>query len=493
MLDIKSENKNKMSNKRNQIAQYALLIGFLSLSACATGKSNGILPFAPKVEKPTAQIDEFRDGPMAEAANSIEWWQKFADEKLNQLVKDAQSESINIQLAQARLKEARSQGLATVAGFAPRLDANLSLSQTKATKGPDLVKADGTGTEDSQSTSTQVLAASWELPLFGRLGNSMKGAKANVQNAQIGIEGAKIALIADLAAAYIDLRSSQTRLSYLENDLEQAKILNATAQERLRVGLISQTDASYALTTLSAIEGQIPDAKLMVRMGLNRIAILRGVDPGVLDEFLAFDKNFEFKYIAPNIASIPADFVRRRLDVRQAEQNAILMAAGAGISRADLYPKVSISGTLSLLAAVSGVPLVDKIGRQNFNPAISLPLFDFGQRKAAIGLADARFDQAFLNYKLITLNAIAEGQQALSNYAFAREKLMAAQNGEKAALTRYKAGQEAYKVGLYSMKDLVDTQRDFAQARNLRLSAQASYSDAAIALYRAFAGSPEII
>ncbi len=492
MLVNISYNKKNLSQKRVLNAQTALIIGLLSLSACASNKG-GILPFAPKVEKPMAQIDEFRDSPMAEAANSVEWWQKFADEKLNQLVKDAQNESISIQLANARLKEARSQGLSTVAGFAPRLDANLSLSQTKATRGPDLVKADGTGTEETQSTSTQVLAASWELPLFGRLGNSLKGAKANVQNAKIGVEGAKIALIADLAAAYIDLRASQTRLSYLENDLEQAKILYASAKERLRVGLISQTDASYAQTTLAAIEGQIPDAKLMVQMGLNRVAILRGVDPGSLDEFLAFDKGFEFKYIAPNIVTIPADFVRRRLDVRQAEQTAILMAAGAGISRADLYPRVSISGTLSLLAAVSGVPLVDKIGRQNFNPAVSLPLFDFGQRRASIGLADAKFDQAFLNYKLVTLNALAEGQQALSNYSFAREKLLAAQNGEKAALTRYNAGKDAYKVGLYSMKDLVEVERDYAQARNQRLSAQASYSDAAIALYRAFAGSPEII
>lgn len=480
-------------NKTKSISYIALLIGFASLSACSSLNGKSFLPIAPKVAPPSAQIDEFREAPVADAANSIEWWQKFSDEKLNQLVQEAEKENISILIAEARLKEARSQGRSTVAGFAPRLDASYGQSITKATKGPDLIKADGTGTETSQTTSSQVLAASWELPLFGRFTNSLNGAKANVKAAQIGIDGAKVALIADLAAAYIDLRSSQIRLQYLESDLEQALVLAEVAKERLRVGLISQSDASYAITSLAVIQGQIPDAKLFVRAGLNRVAILRGVDPGSLDEFLAPVKDFEFKYIAPNITTIPANFVRRRIDVRQAEQNAILLAAGAGISRADLYPSVSISGTLSLLAAVSGVPLVEKIGRQNINPSVSLPLFDFGQRRAAIGLADARFDQALLNYKSVTLNALAEGQQALSAYDFSRDKLMAAQNGEKAASTRYASAKEAFKVGLFSMKDLVETERDYAQARNTRLAAQAAYSDAAIALYRAFAGSPEII
>ena len=204
-------------------------------------------------------------------------------------------------------------------------------------------------------------------------------------------------------------------------------------------------------------------------------------------------RNFEFKKNVPQINSIPAEFVRRRIDVRQAEQNAILMGAAVGISKADLFPSVSIRGALTLLSAVSGGPIAADIERSSLTPAISLTLFDFGQKLASVKQADARFTQALLNYKATTMGAIAEGQQALSAYDFARDRLIATQNGEQAALTRFNSAKKSFEVGLISMKDRTEAERDYSQARNSRLAAQAAYSDAAIAIYRVFAGSPQII
>ncbi len=482
--------KGKEMKRTRQYFSSIIAIGFLtSLGACST---NGLIG-VKDINAPKVTIDSFRDEVPASPDNSVVWWQNFADDKLNQLVMDAQNENIGLLIANSRLKEARAQGRATIAGFAPRLDVSSSVTTDKINKGGSLINANTGLVDDKQSLQTSVAAASWELPLFGRLANSLTGSKANVENARLGIEAAKIALIGDIAAAYIDLRSSQTRLQYLEEDLDRAKTLNAVAQDRLRVGLISQSDATFALTTLSAIEAQIPDAKLAVRAGLNRVAILRGVTPGSLDEFLAPVRNFEFKKNVPQINSIPAEFVRRRIDVRQAEQNAILMGAAVGISKADLFPSVSIRGALTLLSAVSGGPIAADIERSSLTPAISLTLFDFGQKLASVKQADARFTQALLNYKATTMGAIAEGQQALSAYDFARDRLIATQNGEQAALTRFNSAKKSFEVGLISMKDRTEAERDYSQARNSRLAAQAAYSDAAIAIYRVFAGSPQII
>jgi NodT family efflux transporter outer membrane factor (OMF) lipoprotein len=485
-----------ISKNKNRIA---ILVGLITLTtilgACSSAKvskAGGVFGVG-KIIAPKNDIIDFRDAPVPSSDNSIAWWQNFADEKLEQLVKEAKSENINLLVANSRLKEARAQGTATIAGFAPRIDASANASFDEAIKGPQFINADNGNNEKKQSLQTSVIAASWELPMFGRMSNSLAGSKANVENAKLGIEAAKIALIGDLAAAYIDLRSAQTRLSYLEEDLERAKAINAAAVDRLRVGLISQSDASMAKTALSALEAQIPDAKLIVNANLNRVAILRGVTPGSLDSFLAPIKNYEFKNNAPQISAIPADFVRRRLDVRQAEQNAILMSAGVGIAKADLWPSISIRGTLTNLVSLSGAPISTTIQRGNATPSISLPLFDLGQRRASVKLADARFEQSLLNYKAVTMGAIAEGQQALSGYDFARDRLIAAQNGESASMIRLKAAKQSYDVGLISMRDRIEAERDYSQARNSRLAAQAAYSDAAIALYRAFAGSPQII
>ncbi len=471
------------------------LVSLLALSACAGAPkfAGSIVNPVKEIESPKISIDEFRETPNAPQANNVEWWRNFADETLVKLVQDAQSESISLKLAEARLKEARNQGRATIAGFAPRLDISYSANKTTAIDGPELTNANTGGDEKTQTTGTGVLAASWELPLFGRLPNSLEGAKANVANAEIGLEAAKIALIADLAAAYIDLRTAQTRLAYLEQDYARAKTLLDVANERLRVGLISKSDASFAQSNWAAIGAQLPDAKLMVRAGLNRVAILRGENPGALDAMLAPIDNYSFNYSIPKISEIPADYIRRRPDVRQAEQNAILMGAAVGIAKSDFFPRVSIGGTISALAALSGNPLAQSITRGVLSPSISLPLFDFGQRSAALGQAKARFDTALLGYKNSVILALAEGQQALSSYVFAKDRLDAAMAAEESADTRLKAAQKSLEVGLIAMKDHVEAERDYSQARQQRLSAQAAFSDAAIALYRTFAGSPEII
>lgn len=471
------------------------LVSLLALGACASGTkfSGSIVNGVKQIDAPPVSIDEFRETPNAPQANTIEWWRNFADATLVKLVEEAQSEAISIKIAEARLKEARNQGRATIAGFAPRLDISYSTNKTTAIDGPELQNAVTGGDEKTQTTGTGVLAASWELPLFGRLPNSLEGAKANVANAEIGVAAAKIALVSDLAAAYIDLRTAQTRLQYLEEDYARAKTLLDIANDRLRVGLVSKSDASFAQTNWAAIGAQLPDAKLMVRAGLNRVAILRGLNPGALDETLAPISNYAFNYSIPKISEIPADYVRRRPDVRQAEQNAILMGAAVGLAKADFFPRVSIGGTISALAAISGNPLAESITRGIFNPSVSLPLFDFGQRTASLGQAKARFDTALLGYKNTVLLALAEGQQALSTYVFSKDRLEAAHAAETAATTRFKAAQKSLEVGLVSMKDYVETERDYSQARQQRLAAQAAYSDAAIGLYRAFAGSPEII
>ncbi len=476
----------------------AILI--LSLGGCASlsdggAKLKNALPSAIKpIPAPQVSIEEFRDAPVAQSDASIAWWQKFADETLTRLVEDAKSESISLALAQSRVREARALGRSTIAGFAPRLDIGASATQTGAVSGPDLIQANGQPI-DSQTTSTSFVRASWEVPLWGRLGASLAGAKANEAQAEIGLEAAKIALIGDLAASYVDLRASQLRLKYLQEDLERAETLAQISKERLRVGLISLAEESFARSAAAGVRAQIPDAILQVRAGLDRIAILRGVTPGSLDALLNSKSNFEYSFPsnAPDISEVPADFVRRRLDVRQAEQAAILQAAAVGISKADLYPSVSISGVVSLLSAVSGNPIAQSIGRSTITPSIDMPLFDLGRRRASLKVSNERFEQALLNYRQVTLGAIAEGQAALSSYAQGKERASAAVAAEIAAKQRRDATDVSLKAGIVSIKEGVEADRDYASARQTRLSSQARHTDAAIGLYRTFAGSPEII
>jgi NodT family efflux transporter outer membrane factor (OMF) lipoprotein len=460
---------------------------------CASAGSIGFPGMgAPKVASQGVDAPaDFRDLPPPPAGETAAWWAQFSDPTLDALVREALTESLSVQQANQRLIEARSTGRATIAGFAPRVNASVSTDTDYAIDGPKLTNVTG-GSEDRQTNSANAVRTTWEVPLFGRISSALAGSRAGVAGAQADIEAAKIAVVGDIAAAYIDLRNGQLSVAYLQDDLARADKLAAIADVRANAGLISLIEASQAQSQAAGVRERLPDAILRMRASLDRLAILRGVMPGSLDTRLAPVADFAFKTDAPAVDAIPANFVRRRPDVSRAEQNAILAAAQVGVSRADMYPSVSITGTITSLASIAGGALGANITRGNVAPAINIPLFDLGQRRAALKTSDARFQQALLQYRATTLGAVAEGQAALTSYDQSRNRAGASLAAERAAQTRQTATIAAYEAGIVSFKERLEAERDLASARQNRLSSQAQFSDAAIGLYRTFAGSPGI-
>lgn len=495
-MSILSQRPAKLDTSRACVALKAsvALVALTAITGCASVDAIGFPGIgAPRVASQGVDApDAFRDAPPAPAGESAAWWARFSDPVLDSLVREALNESISVQIANQRLIEARATGRATIAGFAPRVTASISADTDYAIDGPDLTNVTTGAPVDRQTNQVGVVRTSWEVPLFGRATSAFVGARAGVRGARADIEAAKIAVIGDIAAGYIDLRNAQLSVKYLQEDLARADRLARIASARLQAGLVSQADASFADSQAAQVRSQLPDAILRERATLDRLAILRGVMPGSLDQRLALGSDFAFKSDAPVVEAVPANFVRRRLDVNRAEQNAILAAAQVGVSRADMYPSVSLTGTITSLASLAGGAIGVDITRGNSSPAISIPLFDLGQRRAALRTSNARLQQALLQYRATTLGAVAEGQAALTSYDQSRNRAGAALSAEQAARTRQTATGSAYEAGIVSLKERVEADRDFAAARQSRLSSQAQFSDAAIGLYRTFAGAPGI-
>jgi NodT family efflux transporter outer membrane factor (OMF) lipoprotein len=438
--------------------------------------------------------EQFRDRPPPPAGDAARWWQVFADPVLDSLVREALDTSLTVQQAQLRVVEARNRGRNSVAGFAPSLTASAGTDTDVAIGGPDL-QGSGGQQETTQTTGNGGLRASWELPLWGRLGAARAGAEANVMQAQFDLEASKIALIGDIASTYVNLRTAQVRVAYIEEDIERAERLERIAADRLRVGLISRSEAAFARSQLAGLQAQLPDARLAVTSAYDALAILRGAMPGTLDARLAPPADIISYRLAdqvPQVTAIPADLLRRRPDVLRAEQNVLLQSAAVGIARSEMYPSITIGGTISLLGSLTGNPLPEMLTRGGATTGISLPLFDFGRRRANLAATDAVFQQTLLAYQQTALNAVREGQAALAQYSQGRERTRAALAAEEAAADRYRANEAAFRAGLTSLKELTEAQTDLASARQQRLTAQLQVSDASVGLYRTFAGSPGI-
>ncbi|MCU0881534.1 MAG: TolC family protein, partial [Hyphomonadaceae bacterium] len=258
----------------------ALQEGWREARASMGEAGSGLPPrSSPDVSAVPAEVaatapDAFRDRPPPPAGDAARWWQVFADPVLDGLVREALETSLTVQQAQLRVVEARNRGRNSVAGFAPSLTASAGTDTDVAISGPDLVGSGGQR-ESTQTTGSSGLRASWELPLWGRLSAARAGAEANVMQAQFDLEASKIALIGDIASTYVNLRTAQVRVAYIEDDIERAERLERIAADRLRVGLVSRAEASFARSQLAQLQSQLPDARLAVTSAYDALAILR--------------------------------------------------------------------------------------------------------------------------------------------------------------------------------------------------------------------------
>jgi outer membrane protein, multidrug efflux system len=460
----------------------ALRSSLLALSALSI---LGACAQTPKPEVSAGPLPEtWREAiPATPATDAAAWWAAFADPTLDKLVREALTENISVQQAALRITQSRSQARAAIAGFAPRLSAEgNAAAQSKSSEGsPPSSDAFGTGSAG--------LGASWEVPLFGRLDATIIGARALEDGTKADLEAARVALVADLADAYINLRVAQTQLLIQQETAARFERIAAIAKERGAAGLVSPTDVASAQASAADARRSLPDAQLAVSSSLDRIAILRGKAPGTADAELSTPTPLSF--VAPPVTSAPADLLRRRPDIRSAEAQTVQAAAAVGVARADLYPRVSIRGALSAATSMFG-PDFASTRPGSASAAISLPLFDYGQRMAAVDQRDAELKIALLAYQAAALRAIAEGQSALASYSEGTKRLSAAVDGEAASQKSATGTSRAYESGLVSMRERLQAETAFSQSRLATLGAQRELASASVALYRAFAGSPPV-
>jgi outer membrane protein TolC len=190
----------------------------------------------------------------------------------------------------------------------------------------------------------------WELDVFGRVRRSIEAADATTQASVEGYRDVLVTLFGEVALAYVDLRTLQQRLAYADANIKlQQKALDL-ARARFDAGLTGRLDLEQARANL-ATHAQIPSLRLGVQATLNSIAFLVSQQPGSMHADLLTPRPIPSP--SPKIADLglPAGLVRQRLDIRRAERALAAQTALIGVLTADLYPRLGISGNLSLATA----------------------------------------------------------------------------------------------------------------------------------------------
>jgi len=451
-----------------------------------------------------------------------QWWRNFHDPILDTLIADALAGNLDLQEAVLRIAEARAQVLQAAAQGLPDLKATASYNreqlglegilksrgvfdQTNALASNSTLNglSPGAGAQLQQSANSLLnqltqpfnifqvgFDASWELDLFGRVRRSVESAHAQTEARIANSRDAMLSLEAEVAQTYAQLRGAQQlRQVTIEQIAVNRQILDLT-RNRQQHGLENQSAVESAAGQMTSDQAQIPHYDQQIAQAMSALAVLTGKPPGALDQSLA-DPGTVLREPPVVPIGLPSTLARRRPDIRAAEANLHAATAQVGVSVAQLYPDVSLTGQFGTRATRSSYLTEWASHFYSFGPSVSLPIFQGGALVASVRLAKTQQAEAALEYRKTVLDALRDIDDALVAYRSDQARRDALDQTDQANERAYELANEAYRHGIVSFINVLDAQRQATQARQQLTSADTQVVTDLVSLYKALGGGWE--
>jgi multidrug efflux system outer membrane protein len=449
----------------------AAAAGLLLLAACAVPRP----PAAVAGDPPPRWYAPLPHG--GALADLRQWWQQFGDPLMAQLVEAAQAVSPDVATAGARIAEARAARVAAQASMLPSLDGSVSATRGNAQQGVPL------------STIVQgSLQTAWEIDLFGGLGARSDAARARLAGAEAGWHDARVAIAAETALTYVDLRTCERQLAVAVNDersrAETARLTALSAE----AGFSAPAVASQARA--SAAEGAVRTTQQrgQCELAVKALVALSGMAEPRLRQLLAAPWSEPGESALLALPAVPAQLLLQRPDVYQAEREVEAASAEVGAARADRFPRLTLTGQIAAGTVHAGGRTLDAQTWAIGPVALSVPLFDGGRLAAAEDAAAGRYEQAAALYAARVRQAVREVEQSLVNLQTAQDRSEDVRIAVEGYRASFVATEARYRSGLGSLIELEDQRRVLLVAENARVLLQRDRLAAWIALYRAVGG-----
>jgi multidrug efflux system outer membrane protein len=442
---------------------------------------------------------------VATAPTDDAWWTHFGDPELDSLIERASRANLDARQAVLRVEEARAQRRLAAAGALPQLDAGGSYETTRISEktattsllsalgghsagaAPGGVAASIPGLQNPFSTYQYGLNASWELDLFGRVRRTIEAADADTLAAEEDARAVRVVVLAEVAAAYVDLRGVQAQRALSAEALKTAQDQLRLAADSRRQGLGNDVDLHSATAAAASLEATLPILDQQASVDRNQLALLLAAAPGSLDgELQSAAPTPPAPLVVP--IGLPSDLARRRPDIREAEAALHAAVARQGVAVASLYPSVSLNAGFGFEASRPAA-LTDWAARYlTAGPSIDVPVFDAGQRLATIRIEDARAKSAAVSYAQTVLEALDQAEDAVSAYGQQQARRASLQVSANESQAAFDLAQRSYRAGSSSYRAVLEAQAKLQQAQ-LALAAGAALTDEdLVGLYRALGG-----
>ena len=456
-----------------------VVLAILILTGCATVGPDYV---PPDTSVSATWHTQFKGGLTAEEMDPqalAAWWATLNDPELSSLIDRAVLGNLDLKKALARVREARARRGMAKADLFPTLDATGSATWSRTSK--------DTGTGKTNDLYAASFDAGWELDIFGGVRRSVEAAGADLQATQEDLRNVLVSLLAEVALNYIDVRTSQVLIAVAEANLEAQSETYQLTQWRYEAGLSDELAVQQARYNLENTRSLIPAFRTRLEEAMNRIAVLLGEQPGKVHPEL--EKREPIPVTPLNVAvGVPADLLRRRPDVRQAERQLAAQTARIGVATADLYPKFTLSGSIGLEAFSLSNLSSSGAWSLSGGPRITWAIFKGGAIRQNIEVQSALQEQALIQYEATILSALEEVENALVAYAEVQQRRQSLSEATQAAQKAVDLAQHRYQAGLTDFNNVLDAQRSLLSFQEQLAQSEGTVTSNLVRLYKALGG-----
>lgn len=456
-------------------SRLALLAGsVMLLSACGHVGPD----YTPPTFDLTAAYSPIVPVIAAKKAQNGRWWDSTDDALLRKLIAEGLANNIDLKSAASRVAEARAVERGVKGGNGPEVNGS---ADGGAQRSWDSSK-DGTYKDSLNGGAS--LGISWKPDLWGGQYRQSQKAGADVLKQVYLREDIYRTVIADIIRNYVQLRGDQQRQILLRDSLDLQRQTRDIVQLRSQTGLASELDLSRSQAEVADIEATLPALQTSIDRSINAIDILIGAQPGTLRDELAKAEPLPSFDSSPAIG-IPADLLRRRPDLRAAELNLISATAEIGVRTADLYPELTLDGTLSMAGSGFGSGTIVRTALAAISATIDATIYDGGVRQANIDVAREQAHQAFLDYRKTLLGAIDEVESAIFGYVGALQQVDSLTTSVNHHRDAFVQSRVRYVQGLSNFLDVLDAQRSLTSSQQQLADAKTQLEIETVNLYAA--------
>ncbi|MGD9210845.1 MAG: efflux transporter outer membrane subunit, partial [Desulfobacteraceae bacterium] len=376
-------------------------------------------------------------------------------------------------------RQARALSTQNRSSFFPSIDASGSLQTSKGSQ--------NTGSDQQRDLYTVGFDAGWEIDLFGKVKRSVEAAEADFAAQVENLNDVKVTLCAEVAINYIELRTYQAQLAVSEKNMNSMQATLDLFTALYQAGEEDQLAVEQARYNLESTRAKTFDFMVSKEAALNRLALLVGKPAGALHDKLSQLEPIPQASVQLAIG-VPADVLRRRPDIRNAERKLAAETARIGETKANLYPSFSLSGSIGLEALSFGKLWQSNSHTWGFGPTISWPIFDAGTIRSAVNVQEEVQKQALIAYEKSILSALEEVNNALFDYVKEQEKLSVLQKAVSSAQEAAKLAQDQYETGMIGFDEVLENQQFLFTLEDQLAESEGAVVVKLVSLYKTLGG-----